>query len=290
MIDRAALRISMGNDVAAERAQGVNDNMFLSHFHDFFEIYYLEQGERYHIAEDKIIKIKSGDLIIFPPHVLHRSFGDEGMAFKRIVIYFTKNAIDTEICERFLKAGVAAYSISGRNANLIRNLVVDLRDEDEKQEEYSQLQKKVLINSLLITIVRSKAEPEKPLARTRITDVLSYINKNYFKPMTLEELADMANITPFYLCREFKKYTNSTIVQYINTIRVLHAQRMFLETNKNMTEIAFDTGFSNITHFTRTFKQVTGASPLKTKKRLKEQAGYTVIAKKGRELLSGMED
>ena len=71
----------------------------------------------------------------------------------------------------------------------------------------------------------------------------------------------MFYLSPSYLCREFKKQTNSTIVQYINVTRVMNAQRQLMETDKNITQISAETGFSNLTHFNRVFKSVTGATP-----------------------------
>ena len=49
MIDQAGIMMAQGRSIASERIQGVNDNMSKSHYHDYFELYYLEEGERYHI-------------------------------------------------------------------------------------------------------------------------------------------------------------------------------------------------------------------------------------------------
>ena len=49
--------------------------------------------------------------------------------------------------------------------------------------------------------------------------------------------------------------------QYVNTTRIMNAQRKFMETDKNITEICNETGFSNLTHFNRVFKAVTGMTP-----------------------------
>ena len=81
--------------------------------------------------------------------------------------------------------------------------------------------------------------------------------------ISLEMLAQMFYVSPYYLCREFKKSTNSTIVRYINVTRIMNAQRKFMETSKNITDISRETGFSNLTHFNRVFKSVTGMSPSK---------------------------
>ena len=88
----------------------------------------------------------------------------------------------------------------------------------------------------------------------------------------MNDLAEQFYLSPYYLCREFKKYTNSTIVQYINSLRVGHAQRLFVETDKSVTEISKIVGFSNVTHFNRVYRSVTGLSPSKSRKQAKERS------------------
>ena len=87
--------------------------------------------------------------------------------------------------------------------------------------------------------------------------MIRYIHSHYQEDISLEMLAQMFYISPYYLCREFKKSTNSTIVRYINVTRIMNAQRKFMETSKNITDISRETGFSNLTHFNRVFKSVT---------------------------------
>ena len=60
MIDQAGLRMDKGYQIACERIQGVNDNMAKSHYHEYFELYYLESGKRYHIADDTLYCLNSG--------------------------------------------------------------------------------------------------------------------------------------------------------------------------------------------------------------------------------------
>ena len=56
----AGLRMDKGYQIACERIQGVNDNMAKSHYHEYFELYYLESGKRYHIADDTLYCLNSG--------------------------------------------------------------------------------------------------------------------------------------------------------------------------------------------------------------------------------------
>lgn len=67
LIDQAGIMMAQGRSIAGERIQGVNDNMSKSHYHDYFELYYLEEGERFHIIQDRLYCIHPGEFLIFSP-------------------------------------------------------------------------------------------------------------------------------------------------------------------------------------------------------------------------------
>ena len=68
MIDVAQTSMAAGAACAIAQVTGVNDNMSQSHYHDYFELYFLDSGERYHLMDDKLFKLQAGDCILF----LHR--------------------------------------------------------------------------------------------------------------------------------------------------------------------------------------------------------------------------
>ena len=88
-------------------------------------------------------------------------------------------------------------------------------------------------------------------------------------------MAQQFYISSWYLCREFKRYTNSTLVNYINVTRIMNAQRSFMETDKNVTQISQEVGFSSLTHFNRVFKAVTGTTPSEYKRQFRTYKAKT---------------
>ena len=93
MIDVAQTSMAAGAACAIAQVTGVNDNMSQSHYHDYFELYFLDSGERYHLMDDKLFKLQAGDCILFPPQTMHRSYGDQDIAFSRAVLYFRPRRI-----------------------------------------------------------------------------------------------------------------------------------------------------------------------------------------------------
>ena len=96
MIDKAQASMDAGAPIALELISTVNDNMSSSHFHEFYELYFLDSGNRYHAIDDKIFLTTPGDFIFFPPLTMHHSFSNLGVPFSRIVIYFRPDMIASE--------------------------------------------------------------------------------------------------------------------------------------------------------------------------------------------------
>lgn len=261
MIDNASISMSHGAAIASGRAQGVNDNMDSSHYHNFFELYYLESGERYHMMKDRLYHLKAGEFIIFPPRVMHHSFGREDTPFKRILIYFNEEEILSEELAHFFYQHDLVFCTASTDRYSIHQLISMIYQEHLDPGLCSREHIHTLLNLLLLTIRRSGRKVTKKEHENAVTPIIQYIYDHYQEDISIEDLSRRFFLSPFHLCRKFKQSTGSTIVQYVNTTRILNAQRMMLETTKNFTEISKETGFASLTHFNRVFKSVTGMTP-----------------------------
>lgn len=266
MIDHASQYMSLGNPMAIERIQGINDNMVKSHYHDFFELYYLESGIRYHMAGDNLYCLYPGDFVLFPPYAMHYSYGEQDVAFKRLVLYFNKEIIKPAKVLDILGAQPRVFKSDEKKE--IHQLLRQILKEQENDAVYSKEMMLLLLNQLLLLLVRNLEQTQnaKPESQNRMSGVIHYLNENYTESITLKDLAARFYINPSYLCREFKKHVGSTVIQYINDLRILHAQRLLQETDKSVTDVSKIVGFSNVTHFNRIYKRTTGMSPSGTRK------------------------
>ena len=93
MIDQAGIMMAQGAAIASERIAGVNDNMTQPHYHNYYEIYYLEEGERYQRIQDELYMLKAGELMLFSPYIMHYSYGAQDMPFRRVILYFRLSLI-----------------------------------------------------------------------------------------------------------------------------------------------------------------------------------------------------
>ncbi|EAR14151.1 activator protein MtlR [Robiginitalea biformata HTCC2501] len=103
----------------------------------------------------------------------------------------------------------------------------------------------------------------------RINSIFNFVKENYREPISLEEMADLTHMTVPSFCRYFKKVTNKTFVQFVNEYRMVHASNLLSENEMSITEICFESGFNNFSHFNKSFKAFTGMSPSEYRNQLK---------------------
>lgn len=99
-----------------------------------------------------------------------------------------------------------------------------------------------------------------------VTKIYNYLNINFKKNVTLNEIANYVQMTPASLCRYFKHKTNNTIFEYLNKIRVEYACKLLVHSNLSISQIAYDVGFNNLSHFNKQFRIITKQTPTRYRK------------------------
>ena len=140
--------------IATERIQGVNDNMAKSHYHEYFELYYLEYGKRYHMVNDNIYSLNSGEFIIFPPYSMHHSYGDNDVPFKRVLVYFSPETVIVPEVLHTLSQSAGVYRFDTKASQSVHLLLNDILKEQGHGDGFHSDAMKMLLNLLLIKIAR----------------------------------------------------------------------------------------------------------------------------------------
>ena len=99
-----------------------------------------------------------------------------------------------------------------------------------------------------------------------ILTATKYIYNNFRRPLTLEEVAAIASLSPTYFSKKFKQVTGMGFKEYLNYVRLKHAQTALLTTNNTITDIALEYGFNDSNYFKDLFKKVFGKSPREFRK------------------------
>ncbi|WPX08287.1 AraC family transcriptional regulator [Anaerocellum danielii] len=252
-------------------------NYLLPHWHDEFEIIYLEKG----LAS---FSIDGQEYRLLPHQFLFVNCGSihSGKAIdspEAYAIVFNLNMLITsepDICKtKYLQ-------LIERRKQLVPSFVEDsyLRDvifnliEVWKKKEYGY---ELYIKSNLFMIfyhlfnkgyiVDSSFNREFNSKLEKIKAALDYINLNYSNPLSTEELSKITNLSKYYFCRLFKEITHLTPIDYINKFRVEKAIELIKNTNLSISEIAFEVGFNNVSYFIKIFKEYVGMTPLQYKKK-----------------------
>jgi AraC-like DNA-binding protein len=251
-------------------------NMSYRHYHDAYEIYYLLQGERDYFIKDRTYTITKGNLVFINMNDLHKTVDTQKgkIFYERILINFKKEFLDsmlTPLVEKelsnLLSLNSGVIPMNFEENRLVEELLFNMLKEGNNQLPNSKLYKKTLLLQLLITINRCAMNSSKmhknDLKNENIFRIVKYLNSNYANKISLQSLCEVFFISESYLSRTFKKVTGFNIISYLNIIRIKEAQKLLINSNKNITEIAYKVGYDSVTHFERVFKSITSISPLK---------------------------
>lgn len=146
--------------------------------------------------------------------------------------------------------------------------IADIYQSDAKSNALI-IRKKVLE---LIILLAEEVAPEENTAITmpaRIDDIhaaLSFIRENYMKPITIEDIARSATMSPSYMSGIFKTVTGVSPYNYLSLTRIEKAVELLKYSKKSIVNIALECGFTNITSFNKMFKQLVGLTPTDLRK------------------------
>jgi len=252
-------------------------NMEFQHFHQFYEIHILLDKEANHLVEGNMFHLKSFDITLLPPGILHKSEYPDGPAVKRLIIDFNMPTIDHSALHHDFRKILSTFytdtpvyrfdrEIQEQLAGYLNNIFHTCKSSSDV--------KNLLLHSELIQFLSCLYHnSSKNIYNNRNEDSLtskiyaitSYIHTHFAESLSLEELSKQFYISTYYLSHQFKAVTGFTITNYIQMTRIRNAQQMLLSGDKKITEIAEACGFNSFSQFNRVFNKVCGVSPSKFK-------------------------
>lgn len=233
------------------------------HYHSAWEIYYLVEGDRKYFVEESFFNLSEGDFIWIPKNCLHRT---EGGAFTRILFQFSD-----EYLEKYFSKELCLFLTKQKEAFVLHPLPEEREQLTSVMENALALFKgKVNKNSpalaceilkILYFLASHSGEGEKR-ENTGMSDILSYINRNFYKIEKIEDVTSRFFISDSYFSRMFSAKMGVTFITYLNSIKIRHACELMKKGKRNIGEIASNCGFSSTSYFCKVFKKKTGRSPM----------------------------
>ena len=249
------------------------------HFHEFDKVVVLLSGHVDYTVEDITYALKPWDVLLVKHHTIHKALIDKTEPYDRVIIYLDGKYFDrimpnAGLMDCFEKADKDARQRitpdDGQQEQLaaaLEDYEAAMRDEElgaEAIRDTQMVKLLVLINRIYTS--GSTAPDRTEAARDPKTGaVLSYINEDLGRELSVDELAEQAYLSRYHFMRLFKAQTGSTVHAYVRQKRLLYAARLIRE-GESAARAAAESGFSDYSAFHRAFRESFGISPGQLKK------------------------
>ncbi len=249
------------------------------HFHPEIQLTLIQEGEGTLIVGDKIDRFAPGDVLMLGPNLPHVLRSDPD--------YYQPESVRQSVAVSVLfrpeqmEAGVlnlpetlhlrqllaeSQHGVRLRSSN--NPALISQFDNLPGQRPFEQLLTLLHVLDELaaqpnreVLSVTAYVQPQRPDDHRRLERVFSYILEQYHTQITLDDVANIASLTPGAFCRFFRQHTRKTFSTLLNEVRIEHACRHLRESKQSISQTAYICGFTNLSNFNRQFKTITGLSP-----------------------------
>lgn len=245
------------------------------HFHPEIELVYVDKGKgKTHIG-NHLSYFNNSQLLLIGANLPHNGFTDR----------LTTNGSETLVQFKPEFLGDAFFEIPEMKPIHIlfekakKGIVFGVKTKQKLGVKIQKLTEKkgfkqiLILLDILHTLSKSDdytllnadgfAFEAQPQNNNKIDEIFKYINENFNQHISLDEVADLVSMTVPAFCRFFKKSTGKTFTKLVNEYRVVHATKLLSESQSSITDICFECGFNNFSHFNKLFREFTGKSASK---------------------------
>jgi len=255
------------------------------HWHDHLEIIWMTRGQAVFHIDSKPIEAGPGDIIIVPPGALHVGYSACTGVLDYIAVVFNASLFKLQASDAMHSLFIAPYldgtlrfpvklsQDDSSNADIciiLKEMIDEFAARQQGYELIVRSQMYILLARLSRQFMPRQQSEKTTQSRVRNVErfkqLLRYIDDHYAEPITVSTAASIVNLNPYHFCKIFKKTTGSTLIEYINLIRIHAAERLLRDSDHSITEIAEQVGLGNPNYFTKLFKRCTGVSPSQWRK------------------------
>ncbi|MBS1575187.1 MAG: helix-turn-helix domain-containing protein [Bacteroidetes bacterium] len=249
---------------------------FPLHSHEEFELNFIQNAKgAKRIIGDHIEEIDDIELVLVGPNLQHGWFNHncKSKEIFEVTIQFHKDLFD----EKFLRRNQLSF-LRTMMEKSNRGILFSKETTKRLANRIKELNKKNGFDSVLelMSILHDLSASSKirvlsdstfnnnesyTYSSKRVEKTHEYMNKNFDKAISLNEVAKLANMSEASFSRFFKSHTGITFIDSLTEIRLGHASRMLIDTSLSVAEIAYNCGFNNISNFNRIFKKKKKCTP-----------------------------
>lgn len=241
------------------------------HWHVEFELIRILKGTLHLTIDEEAFDASAGMFIFIPAGVLHEGM-PEDCEYDCLVfdmnILMNKNDACCRMIRRITEHEVEPQYLYPESDQELHRIIWGMFDAVASKKAGYQM---IVLGSLYQMIGTLFAEchyqpapelyPRNHRRILQLKQVLEFIERSYKMPLTLEEISHSVNMSPKYFCKFFQEMTHRTPIDYLNYYRIERACYQLLTSEQSITEIAYNSGFNDLSYFIKTFKKYKGTTP-----------------------------
>jgi AraC-like DNA-binding protein len=245
------------------------------HFHPELELVYVNKGQGKRHIGNHLSYFKNSQLVLLGSNLPHYGFTDrltsEG---SETLVQFKQDFLGVSFFEKpEMQKIVQLFERSKKGILFKPKIKMLIGPKIEQLVNFNGLERIIKLLEILSELANSEdysllnadgyAFETKPQDSERIDIIYRHISNNFKNHISLDHISEMVSMTVPAFCRYFKKVTGKTFTKLVNEYRVVHATKLLSESQMTITDICFESGFNNFSHFSKLFKEFTGKSAMK---------------------------
>ena len=245
------------------------------HYHPEYELTLIVRGNGKRFAGDSVENFEAADLVLLGSNLPHFWRSDKNFYENKepnseaIVIQFSTDFVK-DILEKLpeCKSIVSMLNLSKSGIKFSESFKPLLEKIVEEQGTKRLISLIDLLENLSQTsdyqLLASEHFNIKPddVENERMQKILEFTLDNFQNEISIHTVAEITHLTVPSFCRYFKSRTRKTYIDYLNEIRVSHARKLLINNELGVSQVGFECGFQNLSHFHRIFKNQVGVTPL----------------------------
>jgi AraC-like DNA-binding protein len=248
------------------------------HQHEEIQVSYIAEGEGALIVGNTINYYKQGDILVIGsdlPHVFKSEIAASPISHM-LSLFFTTSSFGKHFFDFEEMRTLKLFFKKAENGFKAVTHKQKLQYYFLQLKESSKLDRFIILLKILHVLSKSRYKPlssfiyEKQytdIEGKRMRDVMEFTINNFQHHIALDEISRVAAMTKNAFCKYFKKRTNKTYFNFLNELRIENACKLLLVNDDlSIADIAFKSGFNNISNFNRQFKSVKNVAPSKYRK------------------------
>jgi AraC-like DNA-binding protein len=277
-----AIAPSFGHSFTFQKFNENNENKNNGwHYHPELELVYVNGGSGKRQIGSHVSYYRNGDLILIGSNLPHCGFTDKLTGNKSETLIQMKadflgsdffNIPEMKNIQKLFEVAKGGIAFYGKTKMKVGEKMEILEYQTDFQRLLSILN---ILNQLATSDEMHVLNAEGFSLETEVKDndriniVFNHVKAHFKEDISLEQISDMVSMTVPSFCRYFKKITNKTFTQFVNEYRLVHASKLLAEQPISITQVCYDSGFNNFSHFNKSFKAFTGQNPSEYRNQLK---------------------